>query len=256
MVEYLRALIHVKVSRSEKKGELSEAERAELSAHAEKIEMPILIRAVKAFSFAINEMRGTTEAQLPLEMAYLDCVVADVKDKLGARHEDKEERIRNPDDRSQSLDVGTSSKRNREDKIPKIEIKTQQTSERSTTKNGQDTANVETVISSRGDAIEVLQKNWQAFIKDVNANNKAAAALLRSCKPHDVVGKIVQIRADHDLAKQRLDAPANKSSVIGALKKLFGSDYSLDVFVGQPPVAPEDDPLLKAAKHLGGQVRQ
>jgi DNA polymerase-3 subunit gamma/tau len=244
MVEYLRALIQIKVSRSEQKGELSEAERIELSAQAERIEMPLLTRAVKAFSNAINEMRGTTDAQLPLEMSYLNCVVTEEKlavrgEESGERSEKIEVKIQNPEPRSQ-----------------KMESKTQLASESWTASNGQHIANVETTSVSRGDAHDVLHKNWQSFIKDVNANNKAAAALLRSCKPHDVVGKIVQIRADHDLAKQRLDAPANKSSVIGALKKLLGGDYELDVFVGQPPVSPEDDPLLKAAKKLGGQVRQ
>ena len=77
MVDYLRAMMQLKASqRDNAGGELSEAERIELSAHAERLSVMQLSKAARAFSEAINEMRGTTDAQLPLEMAYIDCVLA------------------------------------------------------------------------------------------------------------------------------------------------------------------------------------
>ena len=57
----------------------------------------------------------------------------------------------------------------------------------------------------RSNAIEILRTNWKQIIADVNLVNKAAAALLRSCQAFDIVGNAIQLRADHDLIKQRLE---------------------------------------------------
>ena len=110
----------------------------------------------------------------------------------------------------------------------------------------------------RSNAIEILRTNWKQIIADVNLVNKAAAALLRSCQAFDIVGNAIQLRADHDLIKQRLEDPKNNAAVLGVLKKMLGGDddYGMTIFVGQPPIDPNDDPVLKAAKRLGGTIRE
>jgi hypothetical protein len=112
--------------------------------------------------------------------------------------------------------------------------------------------------SSGGLTLETLKAQWRQFIKEVDAQNKPAAALLRSCHLHDVTGNTVHIRADHDLFRQRLDNANNKNAVIAVLNRMFGGKYELRVFVNQAQqdIDPEEDPLVKAAKKLGGTVRQ
>jgi hypothetical protein len=103
---------------------------------------------------------------------------------------------------------------------------------------------------------ETLRGLWKQLIQDVNAGNKAAAALLRSCHPHAVAGDLVRVQADHDLIRQRLDDPKNKASVTAALNKLLSGKYTIQVFTGQPPEPdPNDDPVVKVAQRLGGKVR-
>ena len=80
MVDYLRALMQVKASANPGANAdqtLSEAEKVELAQHAEHMSMAQISKATRSFSNAINEMRTNTDAQLALEMAYLDCIVVE-----------------------------------------------------------------------------------------------------------------------------------------------------------------------------------
>ena len=237
-VEYLRALMQVKVSKSGASGDMTEAEKLEMSGHAEHITMALLARATKAFSSAINEMRGSTDAQLPLEMAYLDCVVEEAVSK-------------------ETTDDG----RRTTDRQPSTTIYDQSpvtSHQPPAAANQPATVNVQMPSRPRSNAIEILRTNWKQIIADVNLVNKAAAALLRSCQAFDIVGNAIQLRADHDLIKQRLEDPKNNAAVLGVLKKMLGGDddYGMTIFVGQPPIDPNDDPVLKAAKRLGGTIRE
>jgi hypothetical protein len=91
----------------------------------------------------------------------------------------------------------------------------------------------------------------------VNKANKPAAAVLRSCQPHAVTGDVVQLKADHSFARDRIEDPKNKSAVVNAINQILGGKYSVQVFTGEPeaPPDPDEDPVLQAAKRLGGVMR-
>ena len=234
MVEYLRSLMQIKVSDAGRGGgDLSEAERIELSAHAEKIGIAQMTKAVRAFSEAINEMRGTTDAQLPLEMAYLDCVVAEERTEI----------------RDKRLETASAPVMREEPRTPPATPPTQSTPVTPTTPP---------VSAEGGLSFETVKAQWRQLIKEVDAQNKPAAALLRSCHLHDVTGNVVSIRADHDLFRQRLDEARNKNAVIAALNRMFNGKYDVRVFVNSTSqnADPDDDPVVKAAKKQGGVIRQ
>jgi len=253
MVDYLRALMQVKASANPAANAdqtLSEAEKVELAQHAEHMSMAQISKATRAFSNAINEMRTNTDAQLALEMAYLDCIV--VIEEVGTGVSSRPANVPAPRPRPAPIDTApapasaapASTATNGMPAASRQPPTTPNppTSERAPSKS---LANIETVRS-----------NWKTVISEVNAMNKAAAALLRSCHPHDLAGHVVQLKADHDLIKQRLDDAKNKAAVVSVLKKLLDDDsIGLLVFVGQPPLEPDDDPVLKAAKRLGGTIR-
>jgi len=250
MVEYLRALMQVRVSKGAATNDLSEAEKLEMSNHAEQVSMAQLTHATKAFSNAINEMRGTTDAQLPLEMAYLECVVEDGGRGTEDGRSTIDDRRRTTEDRRPTEAQPTAS-----NSRPVASDQRQATNDQPPAASSQQPTTSHRPASN---ALETLRTNWKQVIAEVNLANKAAAALLRSCQPHDIVGHAIQLRADHDLIRQRLDDPKNKAAVLAALKKVLGGgdDYGLTIFVGQPPVDPNDDPVLKAAKRLGGTIRE
>jgi DNA polymerase-3 subunit gamma/tau len=259
MVEYLRALMQVKVSTGQTSsgGDLSEAERIELAGHADKLSMAHLSRAVRAFSEAINEMRGTTDAQLPLEMAYLDCVVsADVMPAASASASAAEaKRSVPPAPTAKSAGFGTEP-----EKTSPI-VSTAPKAGPAIVPATATTATLST-LTLPGDAgggltFEALNTQWQQFVREVNSVNKIVAALLRSCDLSAVTGNLVTLRAHHDIPYSRLQDPKNKATVISVLNRMFNGKYELRVYVNQADkdVDPDDDPVLKAAKKLGGTVR-
>jgi DNA polymerase III subunit gamma/tau len=231
MVEHLRALMQIKVNRDDK---ASDAERVEMSAQAERLSMPALSKAVKAFSNAINEMRGTTDAQLPLEMAYLDCVVA---------HESSGQNtvvVERAAPAAQNAPAMTQHKN--VEKVAQVE----------TPANGHSTPTAE----SRGDIADKLQSGWKDFTREINKTNKSAAALLNTCMPQGLVGNVVTLRANNTFAHDKLKAPETNTKVKHALSQWLGMKVDLNIVVSQAQqLDPAEDPMVKAAKRLGGQVR-
>ncbi len=237
LVEHLRMLMRAKASRAARTpaqpdaaDDLSEAERIALATQAEKLSMAQLMRAVRAFSEAINEMRNATDAQLPLEVAYLDCVVG-------------------PGDAPESAPLPRLAPSS--DAVlagqPKAEPAppTPPVADRPTQSSGELT-------------YEALKAQWQQFIREVNASNKPAAALLRSCDLYAVSGTVVHLHAHHDIPLIRLQEPKNKASVVATLNRMFNGRYDIRVSLQQQraELDPEEDPVLKAARQMGGRVRE
>ncbi|GIV85188.1 MAG: hypothetical protein KatS3mg052_2195 [Candidatus Roseilinea sp.] len=244
MVEHLRALIQVKVSRTPQQAPAltdgidgrSEAERVELAAQAEKLSVAQLKRAVRAFSEAINEMRSATDAQLPLEMAYLDCVV---------EPEGTPAAVPPPPTRVTQAGRAASQAPAGPGPAP------------ATTPPAPDAP---PAPAQPGGELtyEALKAQWQQFIREVNAVNKPAAALLRSCDLYAVAGGVVHLHAHHDIPLIRLQEPKNKTSVVATLNRMFNGQYDIRISLQQRQVDldAEEDPVLKAAQRMGGMVRR
>lgn len=241
MVEHLRTLMQLKAgAASAMVNALSEAERIELSSQAEKVSLAQLAQAVRAFSEAINEMRNTSDAQLPLEIAYLTCVVGEAEAGPAPLA---------------AVQAGPATK---PDRTPATPGKTQPRPSADPSHAPAGPAASPSGGSPGGPlTFEVLKAQWQQLIREVNATNKPAAALLRSCDPYAVVGSVVHLQAHHDIPFTRLQEAKNKASVIATLNRMFNGKYDVQVFLrpGQAALDPDDDPVLKAAKRLGGKVR-
>ena len=239
VVEHLRALLQVKMSRAAgapaRQGADSpgEAEHVELAAQAEKLSMGQLARAVRAFSQAINEMRAAADAQLSLEMAYLECVIA-------------------PEDQPAVAPPPSPAVQRAADAPPGTQPAA------APTDGGAPAASAQSAQAGSELTYEALRGQWQQFIREVNAINKPAAALLRSCDLSAVSGGVVHLRAHHDIPLTRLQEPKNKASVVATLNRMFNGRYDIHVSLqrGQAEPDPDDDPVLKAAQRMGGMVRQ
>jgi DNA polymerase-3 subunit gamma/tau len=269
MVDYLRALMQVKASASHGKlissGDLSEAEKLEMSQHAEKVSLGLLSKATRAFSTAINDMRSTTDAQLPLEMAYLDCVVVAEGDGGDAAA------IGQPRSQETRLSEDSRGVRMVERGVPaqpmaQKPVRPPEPAQAPSSQPAQPAAqpagaaepqkNVVANGTNGRAAFEQLNTGWVQFMKEVKAVSSPVHSVLTYCKLFDVQGELVILKADHDMWRTRLDNEKNKAIVITALNKFLSGKYGLKVFVGQLPIEPEEDPVLKAAKRLGGTIRE
>ncbi|MCL4505568.1 MAG: DNA polymerase III subunit gamma/tau [Chloroflexi bacterium] len=256
MVDYLRAVLQVKVSQKDTQalsGELSESEKLDLVTYTDKISSASLLRGIRAFSSAINDMRSSLDAQLLLEMAYLECVIADEP----ADGSDKKE-----EDRSQRSEVRGQKSEARgqrpEERGQKSDVRGQRPEATGRGQVEPAPSGVPAAGGASGASTETLRAHWKQLIAEVNTVNKPAAALLRSCHPYSLESDIVRIKADHDLFRERLNDPKNKDVVTATLNQLLNGKYVVQVFTGQPEQEPDlnDDPVVKAAKKLGGKLRE
>jgi DNA polymerase-3 subunit gamma/tau len=266
MVDYLRAVVQVKVSHRDGSaagavagatsapampGEMSEAEKLDLANYAQRASTSLLLRGIRAFSNAINEMRGSVDAQLLLEMAYLECAVADEsRDSREPRPEAEERR-------------STAGGQRVEARVPKPEARSARPEAEPASQPVSQTPVTAPFLnnqppSTQSVGIEALRTQWKQLIAEVNGVSKPTAALLRTSHPYAVEGDVVRIKADHDLAGKRLEDPKHKEILTAALNRLLNGKFVVQVFVGQPEQEPDpnDDPVVKAAKKLGGQVRE
>jgi DNA polymerase-3 subunit gamma/tau len=245
MVDYLRSVVQVKLGQKEPQGQtgdVSESEKLDLANYAQKADTPLLLHGIRAFSTAISEMRGTVDSQLFLELAYLECAVAD--EPVGARQPDAEQprHMATPSAQRQARHEPVAA---RIESAPPPANNAPPASRADPTNGG-----------SAG--LEMLRAQWKALIQQVNSTNKPTAALLRSCHPVSVEGDVIRVRADHDLIRQRLDDPKHHEVMTAAINHILDGQFIVHVFTGVPDqeVDQEEDPLLKAAKKLGGRVRE
>jgi len=75
VVDYLRNLMLVRMGNAGLVEAGTEA-RTVMARQAERLEMPSLLRAIRAFNTAANDARGGWQPQLPLELAMVECVTA------------------------------------------------------------------------------------------------------------------------------------------------------------------------------------
>ena len=83
VVDYLRNLMLVRMGNAGLVEAGAEA-RAIMARQAERLEMPSLLRAIRAFNTAANDARGGWQPQLPLELAMVECVTAPVPAAVAA----------------------------------------------------------------------------------------------------------------------------------------------------------------------------
>ncbi len=276
MVDYLRAILQARVAPQEAQAgqaDWSEAERAELAEYAAGMSAGMILRSIRAFSAAVNDMRGNIDAQLALELAFLECVTAtgdgdgahapEPAEQPTARPRPASRATPQPAERPAASQPETAASGDTGDATARAEANKPAISAEgarpvaapAATRSAGDGADK---VRREGESnLDMLRAAWKQLIQEVNAINKPAAALLRSCRPQAIDGEVVRIQADHDLFKTRLEDPKNKLAVVTALNRLLNGKYSLVISSAQQPEPePGEDPLVKAAQRLGGRVRE
>jgi DNA polymerase-3 subunit gamma/tau len=256
MVDYMRLVLQARLSQKDglpQVGDVSESDRLELAAFAQKASAGLLLRGIRAFSSAISEMRGMVDSQLFLELAYLECAIAD--EPAQVRPAQAEERLSRQPTGTPPAGTPPASTPRAERAEPAPPARPATVAQTASTPAP---AGTPPAADHDDNAFETLRAQWRPMIQQVNGINKPTAALLRSCHPYGLEGNVVRIKADHDLIRQRLDDPKHHEVMTAAINQLLNGRFSVRVFTGAPDQEPdlEEDPVVKAAKKLGGQVRE
>ena len=264
MVDYLRIVLQAKLSQKADRdtqgqslsSEINESEKLDIAAYAEKASTSLLLHGIRAFSTAISEMRSTVDSQLFLELAYLECAIADEPAPTHAEQtEERPQRASAQPRAAATRPARTGPATQPIGAAPPASSPTQA----NVTPPAGDFKPMSDVAPSDGEGVslETLRAQWKPLIQQVNNTNKPTAALLRSCHPFSLEGDVIRIKADHDLIRVRLDDPKHHEVMTTAINQLLNGKFIVHVFTGAPDQEPDtnDDPLVKAARKLGGVVR-
>jgi DNA polymerase-3 subunit gamma/tau len=263
IVEYLRALLLLKLESGVDLLHISEDVRPQLEAQAAAFSLQTLARAVRLFNQAAAEARGGWQPQLPLEMAFIEAALLPEAENPVTGKQSPPARPSTPSTPRHSPPARAASPA---------------------------TPQAPTVVRESGPMYgglepgdgsltpEALRGRWPDFLNALRPRNLPLEALMRSCELVTVEGDVVVLGFTHDFHRGRVEEEQNKRDVEEVLSELIGQRYRVRCVLSQqraagPPPAPAkaeaappterrrpaviDDPVVRAAvEDLGAVVRQ
>ncbi|MFA6301422.1 MAG: DNA polymerase III subunit gamma/tau [Candidatus Paceibacterota bacterium] len=226
VVEYARKLILIKVSPEMKNkfsSELTEEQITELEGISKKVTVPKLVRIIRAFIGAKEEIRSAILPQLPLELAICEINVAEEEDpakseiaghvgkraETGAAEKEKTEPKRSGVAQSieklqnmvkESMGFPKSS-----DIVPNVEAEPEKTAE-------EPSEQVEVAGNNTFD-LEAVKSEWCEILEEVKLHNHSLTAFLKTCQPVSVENNTIIISCQYSFHKDKLQKVSSKSIV-------------------------------------------
>lgn len=235
IVEYLRGVLLVK-SDSGSALSLTAESLNEMSALAQQLSTPELLRAIRLFNQASYELRASVNPTLPLEIALIESTLDDQAPSAPAPRS-----IAPP---KSKLSAETSSS-----KIEKRAPVTKGTVSKA--------AEVEVARAQPDDAehsslnVDSLRENWNRVLASIRQRNKMAEALLRDAEPVKIEGMQIVLGFHHEVHAERFEKQANGKELIEkALKEIFNQQYRVKCVLSPQKArikAVESDPLIRTA---------
>jgi DNA polymerase-3 subunit gamma/tau len=248
ILEYLRALLLLKVGGDTELLNASTAVLARMQSTATQLPLSRLLAAIHAFNQAANEVKSGVHPRLPLEMA----LIGGVMDRQAAETTQEENTASARAKQTTTRDTSSSASKTGARKRSASAKKTKPSSERSSSsQDSQKTKTAPTRSSStkqrsgpedgsrkakkpepssdggsksRDVTAAWLQKNWQDVLSAARARNKAVEALLnKSCEPIEVKGNMVTLAFYHDFHRQQMCQPKKQEVLEDALADVTGA---------------------------------
>jgi DNA polymerase III subunit gamma/tau len=259
LVEHLRTLLLLKVS-SDTAVTLDVAPEAlpALREQAAPLSAPALVRQIKIFSEADYGFRSALQAQLPLELAFLQAI--DTAAALPA--------ARGEAPASESLDTESAAH-------PASGAPSPQPSPAAAGEGAPGMQVAETKAEWKAPAgeaalapdelLQTIVQQWPAVLQAVRMESKNVEALLRSCTATALDGATVTLACDGEFHARELQKPENKRMVEAGVSQVAGRPCYVKCVVrdkrpeaakpapaGQPDAAKPDDndPLVRAALRM------
>ena len=230
MVAYLRQLLLVKAAGKEVALEVTEEERAEMTAQAQRASRQRLIAAVKAFNEAAMKPAGSWQPQLPLEIAFLELLPAEPVSALPPKKEVKE------------TAVPPTPPPEPEKAEPEPVAETAVPSEQP--------------VPAGKVTLTAAASRWRDLVNQAGRHNKNMPALLNMGKPLAIEGNTIVIGFDYPIFKDKFDNTAGAARLLGDIyTDLLGTHCLVRAVVTSEYAVPVSEAEFRAlADELGGVV--
>jgi DNA polymerase-3 subunit gamma/tau len=254
LVEYVRGLLLAK-SRCEEAVNVTSEDLAEMQSVAANATLDYLLNTVKVFSSI--DFRSDDYSALPLELAFLSCV-------LSPAAESEPPRTTEPCRTPESYAVGTSEAKDSD----RVRTETTSLSEaveaEAPAATGSNT--VKTVVPGEGipQDIDYLRSHWKEFIKSLRGEGSSGNldAFLRSaCDPLGLEDDTLVLGFYYSFHKEKIEDAKYRHLVERKLKEVFGRPYKIRcVLVDSkreiPPRDRTQNPVIKAALEMGAKIKE
>lgn len=237
LIEHLRGLLLAK-SHCEEALDMTGEDLAETMRLADNAGLDYLLRAVKTFS--VIDLRGSGYSALPLEMAFLDCVLSS-------------QEAQEPSTKPQPINP------------PEEAEVTGYQQEAHPAAVGELSTDATEVHSDGVDPdFDRLRGRWREFIRSLRGEGSSGNldAFLRSaCDPVRLEDDTLVLGFYYSFHKEKIEDAKYRHLVEKKLEQVFGRPYKIQCILVDsrneiPPGSRTDNPVVKAALEMGARISQ
>jgi len=228
IVDYLRALLLAKMG-NEASLDLTSDARTQVRRHAQGFPAPELLRMIRLFNSAANDLRGGWQPSLTLELAL-----------------------------AEAMEVPTVAESAREVAEPAKTIKPQASQQTKIAKSEPVPAVVpDETTHEKGVTFEQVSKSWKQIRAIIKPQNPALEGLLNSCKLLGIKDGTLVLGFSSEVVKSKMDKPEQIEITSRAITEVLGVAVPVRCVVTSAKAAPphvKPDGMVAAALQNGGEI--
>lgn len=200
VVEYLRGLMLIRAVGDASLLHLTEEEKETMSAQAARYSVGQLLRQIRLFAQASQDMRLGGQSHLPLELTFVEAVMG-------------EETAASP-----ALKLLEAAPAKEQMKVLPATQRPKEEARRSAP-----------AASAPGElTLDNVRLNWARILQEVGRNSAKAQALLRSCSPLRVEEDVVTLGFEYHFHWKETNQPQSKEIVRQAISQVIGSECRVE----------------------------
>jgi DNA polymerase-3 subunit gamma/tau len=255
LLGYLRGLLLLKTTQRGP-SDVTEEQAGEMVRQAELFSLDRLVLTIKVFNQAALEVKGSSQPQLPLELAFVETVIGDETSnspraaKSAASSGKSSAAAERP---STATSGGTSSPP--PSNPPPEPTAIRETAPEERPRPGQ---------AGRIDGLEGLQDAWGDIVAEIKRTSKRIAAIATDCPPVMMEDDTLTLCARSTFHKQEMESTQAKQLVADVVSEALGKRYRVRcITTAETPKRDgvekdlqqlAEDPIIKAGLELGGKI--
>ncbi|MEA1936786.1 MAG: DNA polymerase III subunit gamma/tau [Patescibacteria group bacterium] len=226
VVEYCRKLMLIKISPEIKNNfslEMTEEQIAELEDISQKTAISEIVKMIRVFIQAREEIKSSIIPQLPLELAIAEINISNNNLLTNRANNDYNDKIKEPIKKI-ATKVSQSVKQS-QDFIKKsvsfgkkeMESETELSSEISepSSVSGNDIDDID---------LNVIKGNWSRILEEIKPHNHSLTVFLKTCCPIDARGNKITMLCQYSFHKDKLNKIENKLIIEKVASQVLGSE--------------------------------
>jgi DNA polymerase-3 subunit gamma/tau len=256
LLDYLRGLLVVKTT-GHGPADLTVDQQGQMTLQAQQFSLEDLVDTIRIFSQAALDVKGSAQPQLPLELAFVEAILARQPENLSASPSEQAPRREDhkPAEEATAEEAEATPAADDEPGPP------QSTSEKEVARANASAPALEPV----GDAaLDALQERWSEVVTEVNRENPHIAAIVRDCPPVSFQDDALTLKARSHFHKEKLESDRARTLVEEAIGKMLGRRCRVASILASEKAnnnpkkkdlqGLSEDPVIKAGLELGGEI--